>query len=128
MKQWIIENCKKLLVSVVSFTISLFIIMVAFNYREISEDKNNILIENKGMFMTHCIKIHKQPWYICEDVWYHFSDDIKLNFKTEAAKYMSRSKKCIKNFIMNKLRCGKFTMLTDSCFMSMVVRKQLMLN
>ena len=88
MKQWIIENCKKLLVSVVSFTISLFIIMVAFNYREISEDKNNILIENKGMFMTHCIKIHKQPWYICEDVWYHFSDDIKLNFKTEAAKYM----------------------------------------
>ena len=84
----LVERLKLIGYGAISFSIALFVVIGFFTYQDISEEKNNILIENKGMFMTHCIKIHKQPWYICEDVWFHFSDDLKLNFKTEAAKYM----------------------------------------
>lgn len=52
------------------------------------DESDKILIDNKAMFMTHCIKVDKQPWYMCECAWDGFSRQFKLNFKSEAAKYM----------------------------------------
>ena len=39
---------------------------------KLSED-SELVTKNKALFLTHCIKHDKMPWYICESIWTNFS-------------------------------------------------------
>lgn len=52
----------------------------------VSED-NDLVTKNKALFLTHCIKHDKMPWYVCESVWNHFSYKEQYYYNVEAVKY-----------------------------------------
>lgn len=52
----------------------------------VSEDKD-LVTKNKALFLTHCIKHDKMPWYVCESIWNHFSCKEQYYYNVEAVKY-----------------------------------------
>ena len=52
----------------------------------VSED-NDLVTKNKALFLTHCIKHDKMPWYVCESIWNHFTYKEQYYYNVEAVKY-----------------------------------------
>lgn len=86
-----VEKLKSVSISIAKFTsilillitIYLFIVSV-FRYHD--EELEHI-VKNKALFMTHCTKFDKLPWYVCNDIWSRFSYDFKYEYNVEATKY-----------------------------------------
>lgn len=52
----------------------------------LSED-SELVTKNKALFLTHCIKHDKMPWYVCESIWNNFTYRERYYYNVEAIKY-----------------------------------------